>query len=133
MLHFQIEFSSGLSVYRQLTEQIRFYIASGTLQTEDKLPSVRGLAKELCINPATVVKAYNILQNEGLIELRQGRGAFVLHLQKTDKKVTSEQRLELDMKAQRIATLAKQMGLNEDELQGIILKHYREIKNDKSN
>lgn len=133
MLHFQIEFSSGLSVYRQLTEQIRFYIASETLKAEDKLPSVRALAKELSINPATVVKAYNILQNEGLIELRQGRGAFVLQVEHKTTEVTEEQKLELEMKAQRIATLAQQMNLNEVELTEIILKHYREMKDEHSN
>ena len=130
MLNFQIEFSSGLSVYRQLAEQIRFYIASGTLQAEDQLPSVRVLAKEVRINPATVVKAYNILQSEGLIELRQGRGAFVLKNEFEEGHGNMEQRQELDLKAKGIAVLASQLSLREEELQEIILKHYREIRND---
>jgi len=130
MLHFQIEFSSGLSVYRQLVEQVRFYIASGTLQPGDKLPSVRGLSKELGINPATVVKAYNILQSDDVIELRQGRGAFVLKRAVTEKKMTVEHSEELNMKAKAVALLACQLSLSEDELHDIVLTHYRKIKND---
>lgn len=130
MLHFQIEFGSGLSVYRQLVEQVRFYIASGTLRAGDKLPSVRGLSKELGINPATVVKAYNILQNDEVIELRQGRGAFVLQSEVKEKKMTDAHFEELDMKAKAIALLASQLSLSEGELQDIVLTHYRNITHD---
>ena len=132
MLHFQIEFNSGLSVYRQLVEQIRFYIASGTLLAEDKLPSVRGLAKELRINPATVVKAYGILQNDGLIEMRQGRGAFVIQTAVAEIDMTIEHRKELELKAKGIAILASQLAMSETELQEIIAKNYREIQDEQS-
>ena len=128
MLHFQIEFNSGLSVYRQLVEQIRFYMASGTLVAEDKLPSVRALAKELRINPATVVKAYGILQNDGLIEMRQGRGAFVIQTAVAEVDMTAEHRNELELKAKGIAILASQLAMSEEELQKIISNHYREIQ-----
>ncbi len=71
---------SGLPVYRQMIDQIKYYIASGTLKVGDQLPSVRELAQRLTVNPTTVVKAYSELEHEGVIELHHGKGAFVAEL-----------------------------------------------------
>lgn len=68
---------SGLPVYRQMIDQIKYYIASGLLKAGDQLPSVRELAQRLAINPTTVVKAYSELEHEAAIEIRHGKGAFV--------------------------------------------------------
>jgi GntR family transcriptional regulator len=68
---------SGLPVYRQMIDQIKYYVASGTLKAGDQLPSVRELAQRLTINPTTVVKAYSELEHEQVIEIRHGKGAFV--------------------------------------------------------
>src|SRR5688500_16505973 len=76
-LHLHIDSHSGLPVYRQMIDQIKYYIASGTLKAGDQLPSVRDLAQRLSINPTTVVKAYTELQHEDVIDLRHGKGAFV--------------------------------------------------------
>jgi GntR family transcriptional regulator len=75
LLH--IDPHSGLPVYRQMIDQIKYYIASGTLKPGAQLPSVRELAQRLTINPTTVVKAYNELEHEQVIEIRHGKGAFV--------------------------------------------------------
>lgn len=66
-----------MPVYRQMIDQIKYYIASETLKPGDQLPSVRDLAQKLSINPTTVVKAYAELEHEQVIELRHGKGAFV--------------------------------------------------------
>jgi GntR family transcriptional regulator len=58
-------------------DQVKYYVASGTLQPGDQLPSVRELAQRLSVNPTTVVKAYAELEHESVIELRHGKGAFV--------------------------------------------------------
>lgn len=76
-LHLHIDPQSGLPVYRQVIDQIKYYIASGTLKAGDQLPSVRDLAQRLSINPTTVVKAYTELQHEDVIALLHGKGAFV--------------------------------------------------------
>src|SRR5688500_4868993 len=76
-LHLQIDPHSGLPVYRQMIDQIKYYIASGTLKPGDQLPSVRELAQSLSVNPTTVVKAYTELQHEDVIAIRHGKGAFV--------------------------------------------------------
>ncbi|HEV8541697.1 MAG TPA: GntR family transcriptional regulator [Verrucomicrobiae bacterium] len=76
-LHFQIDPRSGLPVYRQMIDQIKYYVASGALKPGHQLPSVRELAQQLSVNPTTVVKAYTELQHEEVIQLRHGKGAFV--------------------------------------------------------
>ena len=58
-------------------DQVKYYVASGVLATGDQLPSIREMAQALTVNPTTVVKAYSELVHDNVIELRQGKGAFV--------------------------------------------------------
>jgi GntR family transcriptional regulator len=69
--------ASGVPIYLQLMEQVRHAIATGALRPGEQLPGLRKVAEELVINPNTVAKAYRELEHEGVIELRQGAGAFV--------------------------------------------------------
>jgi GntR family transcriptional regulator len=69
--------SSGVPIYVQLKEQIRHAIETGSLTAGDQLPGIRGLAENLVINPNTVIKVYRELENEGVLEIRHGLGAFV--------------------------------------------------------
>ena len=69
--------SLGVPIYLQLVEQVKHAIEIGALRPGDQLPSIRPLAEELVINANTVAKAYRELESEGVIELRQGAGAFV--------------------------------------------------------
>lgn len=69
--------SSGVPIYVQLKEQIRHAIETGSLTAGDQLPGIRGLAENLVINPNTVIKVYRELENEGILEIRHGLGAFV--------------------------------------------------------
>lgn len=69
--------SSGVPIYLQLMDQVRHAVETGALRPGEQLPGIRPLAEELVINPNTVAKAYRELEHEGLIELRQGAGAFV--------------------------------------------------------
>ena len=63
---------SGVPVYRQLVDQVRFQIASGMLRAGSELSSTRALSAELGVNPMTVSKAFVILEQEGLVERRPG-------------------------------------------------------------
>ena len=69
--------SSGVPIYLQLMEQVKHSVETGALRPGEQLPGIRPLAEELVINPNTVAKAYRELEHEGVIELRQGAGAFV--------------------------------------------------------
>ena len=64
-------------IVKQITDAVRMKIATGELTQGDQLPSVRGLAQQLSINPNTVSKAYAELITEGWLESRQGLGLYV--------------------------------------------------------
>lgn len=64
-------------IWSQIEEGMRRLLASGTLAVGDPAPSVRDLATELKINPATVSRAYQALVAAGLLEVRRGEGTFV--------------------------------------------------------
>jgi len=68
---------SPTPLYEQIASRIRVAIAAGNLEPGDALPSVRQLARELRVNPATVAQAYRDLAAEGLVEMRHGSGTFV--------------------------------------------------------
>jgi len=74
---FQLDLHSGVPVYRQIIDQVRGGIASGSLSAGDQLPTVRQLAVDLAINPNTVVRAYRELELGGLLETHQGTGTFI--------------------------------------------------------
>jgi len=74
---FAIDLHSGVPVYRQLIDQVRSGIASGSLTAGDQLPTVRQLAVDLAINPNTVMRAYRELELGGLLETHQGTGTFI--------------------------------------------------------
>lgn len=74
----RIEPKSNLSVHVQLKEQIRFLILNGDLLPGSQLPTTRQLAGFLRINRNTVLKAYQELEREGLIQCKQGRGCVVV-------------------------------------------------------
>ena len=74
---FRSNASSGVPVYLQLIEQVKHAIDVGALRPGEQLPAIRRVAEDLVINPNTVAKAYRDLEHDGVIELRQGAGAFV--------------------------------------------------------
>lgn len=74
----RIERGSSAPVSRQIAEQIRAQCLSGTLQAGESLPSVRQLARELAVNVNTIVRVYERLAADRLIEMRHGDGTYVL-------------------------------------------------------
>ncbi len=73
----RIETSSGMPITRQIMDQIRAQCASGALGPHDRLPSVRELARELAVNQNTILRVYERLTAEGLLERRHGDGTYV--------------------------------------------------------
>ncbi len=69
--------SSGVPVFRQVMDQVRFHIASGLLKAGDELPPTRTLSAELGVNPMTISKAYNLLERDGVLDRRPGRPLVV--------------------------------------------------------
>ena len=71
------EWNSSQPIYRQLRDRVVAMIIDGVLKEGDPLPSVRTVAAELRVNPLTVLKGYQQLADEGLVESRRGRGMFI--------------------------------------------------------
>ena len=74
----KIHFQDATPPYLQIVEQISRAVASGHLPTGEALPSIRRLAEKLQVNRNTVDKAYRELEHRGVVEIRRGKGAFVL-------------------------------------------------------
>jgi GntR family transcriptional regulator len=75
--HITITTGSGTPIYRQITDQVKLGVATGTLAAGDALPSVRSLAEQNLVNPNTVIKAYSDLVRDGVLESHHGKGFFV--------------------------------------------------------
>jgi GntR family transcriptional regulator len=71
------EWNDSQPIYRQLRDRVVAMILDGVLKEGDPLPSVRNVAAEYRVNPLTVLKGYQELVNEGLIETRRGLGMFI--------------------------------------------------------
>ncbi len=76
-MYILIDNHSGTPIYDQITEQIRAQIINGTLQENQALPSIRGLAKDLHISFITTKRAYEELEKEGFIYTVPGKGCYV--------------------------------------------------------
>ena len=87
------------SITRQITDGIRMAIASGKMPVGAQLPSVRGLAVQLTLNPKTVAKAYDELAGEGWLDARQGLGLFVAAPRQRLSDTERERRLGLAIDA----------------------------------
>ena len=68
---------SPTPLYEQIAARVRLAVASAELAPGDSLPSVRALARDLRVNPATVTQAYRDLAADGFVEIRHGQGTFV--------------------------------------------------------
>jgi len=114
MMLFRPNPSSGVPIYLQLMEQVKHGIETGALRPGEQLPGIRPLAEELVINPNTVARAYRELEHEGVIELRQGAGAFVSAKARVQKH-TDKLRAGRDAVAETIAHL-RRSGLSDQEI-----------------
>jgi GntR family transcriptional regulator len=76
-MFFTIDASNGVAIYEQIVRQIKFAIAEEALKPGQLLPSARVLSVDLAINPNTVVRAFQQLQSEGVLETVRGRGLAV--------------------------------------------------------
>lgn len=84
LLH--LDYRDSRPIYVQIMDALRQQIASGVLQPEEKLPSVRELAASLSINPNTIQRAYRQLEMEGWIATVPGKGCFVCGVPEGDPK-----------------------------------------------
>src|ERR1017187_4320425 len=116
------EWHNSQPIYRQLRDRVVAMILDGVLKEGDPLPSVRNVAAEYRVNPLTVLKAYQGLVNEQLVETKRGLGMFVndgarnLLLKGERQKFLTEQ-------WPRVAATIQRLGLTPDELLKAAAKH----------
>ncbi len=103
-------------MYAQIAERVRGAIAAGELRPADPLPSVRDLAAQLRVNPATVVQAYRDLEHEGFVEIRHGTGSFVRELAPGRK--ARERSRQARALVRRLLADARRIGVSPADLQG---------------
>lgn len=77
MIDFKLDPKSGVPFYRQIIDQIRYGVATGSLNVGEQLPTVRALAVDLKVNLNTVSKAYRELEIQNILETQQGTGTFI--------------------------------------------------------
>ena len=114
----RIERASSSPVSRQIAEQIRAHCLTGTAQPGDRLPSVRELAHELAVNQNTVLRVYDRLAAEGLLERRQGEGTFVARRTSGRRQHATELRRHRD-ELERLARQGLMLGLGRAELEAL--------------
>ena len=122
----RIEPSSGVPIIRQIADQIRRHCASGTLCPGDRLPSVRQLAKELAVNQNTVLRVYERLTSEGLLERRQGDGTYVADSLPPGR--LRAQRELLQQEVQRLVQRAVDLGVSPDQVRKLLDDAFDEIQ-----
>jgi GntR family transcriptional regulator len=106
-------------IYRQLRDKVVDMILEGQLSDGDALPSVRSVAAEFSLNPLTVLKGYQQLVDEGLVEKRRGRGMFVTEGSRTQLMRGERQRF-LEQEWPRVLSTIERLGLDAGELLGAV-------------
>ncbi len=110
--------NTGIPIYQQIAEQMRTDILSGKMKQGEYLPSIRSLAKELKISVITTMKAYELLEAEGLVTAVQGKGFYV---NAQDSEMLREQHLRKVEEALLMAIDAAEIvGMTDKELQNTL-------------
>ena len=110
---FSVDPSDAIPLWKQIEDNVRRLVASGALKPASAMPSVRDLARDLSINPATVAKGYQRLVDAGILVVKRGEGTFVA--EKPPSVPRGEREKELEGGAMRYASLAVTIGAANEE------------------
>jgi len=129
-VYVRIERGSSAPISKQIAEQIRSQCLSGVLKPGQCLPSVRQLARELAVNVNTIVRVYERLASEGLIETRHGEGTFVLPPSKGAKntKELEQQRSQLQSELEGVVRRGLLLGLTTGQLRSMLTQAASDAK-----
>jgi len=112
----EVEFHSGVPVYRQIVNRIRAAVAAGQLKTGEQLPTIRALREKLDVNPNTVARAYRELEHAGIIETKRGSGCYVAPPGEVTTLSSKEKQARLSQLYDRVAAEAASQGLRLEDL-----------------
>ena len=122
-----VDESNGIPLWIQLRNQLVFLIASGHFKPNDRLPTVRELTAELGISYNTVCKVYQMIEREGYITTKRGRGTFVVDSAKagSEKPVN-----ETNLLADQFITQCMEMGVIGDNIVRLVESRLKEMHRD---
>lgn len=123
MIEFKLDPKSGIPFYRQIIDQIKFGIASGSLNVGEQLPTVRALAVELKVNLNTITKAYKELEIQKILETQQGTGTFIgsVNIEVPEK----EKKEKLNSICREFFNIASSYGFTVQDLVNELKKNFR--------
>ncbi len=108
----EVDFRDARPIYEQVRDGLRRLIITGVIEAGDRLPSVRALSGSLAINPNTIQKAYEALEQEGYAYSVAGKGSFAA----LPADVKTERRRELLARLDLIVQELRYLGVTDDEL-----------------
>ncbi len=114
----RVEKGSAVPISSQIAQQIAMLCASGKLTSGDRLPSVRELARELAVNQNTILRVYERLVREGLLEMRHGQGTFVAADSQSASLASHRERLVDELR--QLARQGIALGLSADEFHALL-------------
>lgn len=127
----RIEKGSSVPISRQIAEQIATLCASGGVKPGERMPSVRELARELAVNQNTILRVYERLCSEGLLEMRHGHGTFVLNRPKRGQLALHRERLVDELR--QLSRQALGLGLSADDLHELLSEAWDGMGNRQKN
>lgn len=110
--------SSMQPIYEQIVEQIKSQVLQGTAKEGEPLPSVRSLAKDLKISALTVKKAYDFLEEEGLVTTVHGKGSFISAA--NPSLLEEERRREVEECLEQAVAKGRNCGMSDGEMRELL-------------
>lgn len=126
MVVIRINPASAEPLFEQVVFAVKQAVARGAATAGDKLPSVRELARDLAINPNTVVRAYEALERDGVVVRRQGAGCFLTG--GGTGLAPAERRRQLGELLRRAATEAFHLGFSAAEIEAALRQSLDELR-----
>ena len=111
-----LNYRDSRPIYEQIKDGLRKLIVTGAMGPDEKLPSVRALATQLSINPNTIKRAYNELENEGYSYSVPGKGSFAAGNAGADE----ARKQELLAKVKELVAELRYLGVSQEELQALM-------------
>ena len=111
-----LNYRDSRPIYEQIKDGLKKLIVTGAMSQNEKLPSVRALATQLSINPNTIQRAYNELENEGYIYSIPGKGSFASGNVNAD----AARKQELQTKVRELLAELRYLGVGEEELLALL-------------
>ena len=107
-----LDYKDTRPIYEQVVDKLQKLIINGVLEPDSRMPSVRSLAMELCINPNTIQKAYTELERTGFLYTIKGRGNFVTY----NEDLYLLKKKEYRDKMEKLLTEAEEIGISRESM-----------------